>query len=248
MRKHRITGSDAATLVTGVPPEWRPELGELADAIGQFRTAAFTSVPRPSAALQAHLDFDPASAALTVEYQAAMVTKGRELTSASKAPLHRKRNSILGWLAGLGAIAKIALGSTVALAAVTGAGAAGVLPGVTQVAFDTVISDVTSHAEEPMPVPAETPSSGPSGHPEADIASTAHPDNFGKQVSELAKDPNKVGSEFGKTVSGAAHDKGKNGAGSDGSKEGKATHGHSTDGDTTTKPNEHGSHGGSHHK
>ena len=56
MRKHRITDADVASLVSGHTPQGRPELGELAHALSEFRAASFETAPRPSAALSARLD------------------------------------------------------------------------------------------------------------------------------------------------------------------------------------------------
>lgn len=104
---------------------------------------------------------------------------------------------MLSWLTGLGVLAKIVLASSVASAAVLGAGAAGVLPDGAQEAFNTVVSSVTD--------PEATPAEGPTPAPSASF------DNFGGYVSDLAHQLGKGsdGRAFGETISDAAKNKNK---------------------------------------
>ena len=109
---------------------------------------------------------------------------------------------MLSWLTGLGVLAKIVLASSVASAAVLGAGAAGVLPAGAQDAFNTVVASVTT--DDPEATPTESP--------EPDASESGHPDNFGGTVSDLAHELGKGsdGRAFGDSISDAAKNKHKN--------------------------------------
>ena len=182
MTKHRITAAEEAAL---------------ASALSEFRAAAFEHAPQPSAELLARLDLHTASGAATVSAPAATVS--------SRTRDRRKRvRQMFSWLTGLGVLAKVVLASSVASAAVLGAGAAGVLPAAAQDVFNTVVASVTT--EHPEATPTESP--------DPDASASAHPDNFGGTVSDLAHELGKGsdGRAFGKTISDAAKDNG-NGAG-----------------------------------
>ncbi len=114
---------------------------------------------------------------------------------------------MLSWLTGLGVLAKIVLASSVASAAVLGAGAAGVLPAGAQDAFNTVVASVS----------IENPEATPSESPEPGASASGQPDNFGGSVSDLAHELGKGsdGRAFGDTISDAAKNKHKSN-GSDG--------------------------------
>jgi hypothetical protein len=189
MTKHRISDDDAEALLRGDASGVSPELAALAKSLTEFRASAFAPAAQPSAALLARLEAD------------APVPAGA---------ISRKRRvrRMLSWFTGLGVLAKIVLGSTVAAAAVTGAGAAGALPGGAQDVFNTVVSVVVPATDdEPESTPTDDPSVEPSPEP-TDGAESEHPDNFGGTISEWAHNPDKgADGPFGQDVSDAAHDK-----------------------------------------
>lgn len=194
MTKHRITDDEAAALLRGETPGARADLADLADSIAQFRAAAFETTPRPSAELLARLNVKDASSSAVATPVAAISRRKRV-------------RRMVSWFAGLGVLAKIALGSGVALAAVTTAGATGVLPAGAQEAFNTVVSVVTT-TEEPASTPTEEPSPQPT-----ETSESTHPDNFGGTVSEMARQLGSgEGREFGQDVSELAHENGKGNA------------------------------------
>jgi hypothetical protein len=235
MTKHRISDTEASALLnrdalrgdaTGVSPE----LSALAESLSDFRAAAFETTPRPSAELMARLD-------LSGESKIAASTMSIASGAVASAPVgevsrQKRIRRMISWFAGLGVLAKIALGSTVAAAAVVGAGAGGVLPGGAQDAFNTVVSAV-------VPTVTDDPESTPSDSPSPD-ATSDHPDNFGGTVSEWAHDPNKgADGPFGLRVSDAAHEKN---AANDGSDDGDTdeTGTDESDGGTADNPTDHG--------
>lgn len=116
---------------------------------------------------------------------------------------------MIAWFTGLGVVAKILLASTVATAAVVSTGAAGVLPGGAQDTFDSVVSVVIPSAvdEEPTDQPTTEPTDEPTTEPTGDADEADHPDNFGGDVSDVAKDKPGTGQEFGKWVSESARAK-----------------------------------------
>jgi hypothetical protein len=193
MTDHRISDDDAEALLRGDATGVSPELAALADSLSEFRAAAFETTAQPSAALLARLEADaPVSAGAVSD---------------------RKRvRKMVSWFTGLGVLAKIILGSTVAAAAVAGAGAAGVLPGGAQDAFNTVVTVVVPATDdEPESTPTDEPSADPSDDPSPEPTEgteNEHPDNFGGTISEWAHNPNKGDDgPFGDDVSDAAHDK-----------------------------------------
>ena len=191
MRVRRISERDAEAVLAGHAPAARSDLASLADSIAEFRAAAFEVPAQPSADLASRLG--PLGGSKISSHTETQPTIG----------VSRERVTMFSWIAGLGLVAKIALGAGVAVAATAGAGAAGVLPTGAQDAFNTVVSTVVpgSHSEESTVPGTDDGTKAP------DPASTNHPDNFGSWVSEQAKDPNKVGSTFGQMVSEAAHNK-----------------------------------------
>jgi hypothetical protein len=206
MRKHRITDADVSALVTGRTPDGRPELEVLAQSLSEFRTASFESVPQPSAALAARLSLGNATG-ISVSNESAFADDNIETTSPTSRGARSRKGlvrTVFTWIAGLSLGLKIALGSVVAAAAATGAGAAGVLPFGTQDAFDEVVSVVVetddglddgTDGEEPA-----TDDEAVEGYDPAD-------GNFGGWVSDLAKDKPGTGAEFGDFVSDEAHNK-----------------------------------------
>lgn len=216
MRNQRITDTDAAALVRGTAPADLPELTDVATALSAFRSAVGESLPQPSATLRERLElgFTPVTASASPE------GKPRSRTGSLR--------RVVAWLASLGLAAKIVLASTVAVAAVAGAGTVGVLPGGAQDVFNTVVStvglDETPPAEEPVTEepPAEEPVSEESVSEEAvtdepvdepadetdDTDGPAEGENFGSYVSEEAKNKEGSGREFGEKISELAKNNG----------------------------------------
>ena len=149
MRKHRISDDDASALVKGRAPAARPDLALLAQSVTDFRVAAFETLPQPSAELASRLDLARASRISTVMASLSNGDTMETQTLVSSGPASQKGRvkQMFAWLFGLGLMAKVGLGSAVAIAAVTGVGAAGVLPFGAQDAFDTVVSVVLPSEE-----------------------------------------------------------------------------------------------------
>jgi hypothetical protein len=136
MVKHRIAERDAAALLKGQTPAGRPDLAPLADSFMTLRAAAFRRPPRPSVELALRLGLTAPSSladARTVDAQA---------STRRGAPKAARARRTVSWVLGLGLATKIVVGVSAGALAVTGAGAAGVLPLGTQDAFDTVVSVV----------------------------------------------------------------------------------------------------------
>lgn len=155
--------------------------------MSEFKAAAFTHAPRPSAELLARLDLHGASTGEALE----------SATAGTVSTYRRKRvRKMLSWLTGLGVFAKIVLASSVASAAVLGAGAAGVLPGGAQEVFNSAVASVSD--------PDATPTDSPSPQPSSTYK------NFGGQVSDLAHELGKDsdGHAFGKYISDLAKSNG----------------------------------------
>lgn len=184
MTKHRISDTEAAAL---------------AAAMSEFKAAAFERAPQPSAELLVRLDLHSASRKATLAQPEPKVSEATVLASAGTVSTKKRVRQMLSWLTGLGVLAKIALASSVASAAVLGAGAAGVLPTPAQDAFNTVVTSVT--LEDPDATPSEFPSPEPS----------ASYDKFGGYVSDLAHELGKGsdGRAFGESISDAAKNKNK---------------------------------------
>ena len=187
MTKHRISDTEAAAL---------------AAAMSEFKAAAFEHAPRPSAELLVRLDLHSASRKATLAQPEPKVSEATVLASAGTVSTQKRVRQMLSWLTGLGVLAKIVLASSVASAAVLGAGAAGVLPAGAQDAFNTVVASVTT--DDPEATPTESP--------EPDASASGHPDNFGGSVSDLAHELGKGsdGRAFGDSISDAAKNKHKN--------------------------------------
>lgn len=132
MTNRPITAADAEALLRGTASSGQGDLESLVSLVARVRSQAGAGEVAPSAALEAWFE--------------APVVHGESDASAPAAsrPVRRRLALVPGWIAGLGLVAKIALGSTVAAASVIGAGAAAVLPPAAQGVFDEVLSNVAS--------------------------------------------------------------------------------------------------------
>jgi hypothetical protein len=209
MRKHRISDADAAALLKGQAPAARPDLAPLAEAVSEFRIAAYSASLAPSAELAARLDLTRASgiSASAASASDAVTVEAPAIATSGAASRKRKVKHMFSWFIGLGLAAKIALGTVVAAAAVTGAGVAGVLPGDVQEAFDTVVT-VVEPAVDPTVDPAVDPTAEPTAEP-TDDANVFDPESesFGEWVSERAHNKDKNGHDFGQETSQVAQHK-----------------------------------------
>ena len=199
MRNHRTTDIDAAALAKGVASNLAPEFADVATALSAFRGAAFETLPQPSAELRERLEHGTDVSASTTEE-----------TKRSGAGGVRR---MVAWVAGLGIVAKILLGTTVAVAAVGGAGAAGLLPGGAQEVFDTVVSTEETTPVEPTDDPSTEPTETAPGEAEpakdeAEVEGPAEGENFGSYVSEEAQNKEGTGREFGEQISDLAKNNG----------------------------------------
>jgi hypothetical protein len=170
MKKHGISDDDAAALVTGAAPADRPDLAPLAHSIAEFRSAAFATPPRPSAALRTRLELAP-------ETEAAAA-------SARSLAFRGRMKRMFAWFTGLGIAAKIVLGVSVAAAA----GATGV---GTAVGINTLVS-ATSEQEQVAPeqdaTDAPTENFGGSVSDRArELGKDSDGAAFGEEVSEEAQ-------------------------------------------------------------
>jgi hypothetical protein len=231
MTKHRISDDEADALLRGDATGVSPELAAVAESLSEFRAAAFETTPQPSAALLARLTTDAPVPARAISRK-------------------KRVRKMVSWFTGLGVLAKIILGSTVAAAAVGGAGVAGVLPGGVQDAFNTVVSVVVPATDdEPESTPTDDPSIEPTPEP-IEGTESEHPDNFGGTISEWAHNPNKGDDgPFGEDVSDAAHDKNDakehpNGDDADDTTTNDTTTDDTTTDDTTTDDTTTDDHGG----
>lgn len=187
-------------LLSGQVPAEQTELSALSAALTELRSVAHVTAPQPSAALQMRLDA-PAGAPVSAAAgdAAADATTGRK--------------TVFEWFAGLGLATKIAAGSGVLALGLTGAGAAGALPGPAQDAFDSVVSTVLPTEGDEVPVEEapveEAPVEGDEtidDGTETDAELPVGSDEFSSWVTENAKDPEKVGAEFGEQVSEQARE------------------------------------------
>lgn len=151
MRMPTMTHDAAEALIRGVAPAASPELAPLAAAIADFRGAAFATPPRPSAELMARLQLAGASeiSVAGVPTRNAAATASQVTTTSRSRSLGGVRRA-LGWFAGLGIVAKILVGASVAAAA--GATGVGAVAGVTE-----IVSTVTSTTEVPAPAEPDAP-------------------------------------------------------------------------------------------
>lgn|GEM_PF-5951030 len=119
---------------------------------------------------------------------------------------------MFSWFVGLGLASKIALGAGVAVAATTGAGAVGVLPGGAQDAFDNVVSVVTPWSDSEITSDEDVTSDDDATVTDDESTATDEEvtgdesSTFGTSVSERAKllGEDGDGQQFGEEISGEA--------------------------------------------
>lgn len=202
MRKHRISDRDAFALLKGRASAARSDLAPLAESVSKFRAAAFTTLPQPSAELALRLDLSRATgiSSLIAPLSDVGTVEAYEPAVVGGASPIRRVKSMFAWFAGLGIAVKIVLGLAVTAAAVAGAGAAGVLPPLAPISFDTAVTstaDPTGTAE-PTSSPTGTPTATPSDDPthSSDKSDKSKSENeLGKEISEEAKE---IGEDAGK--------------------------------------------------
>ena len=210
--RNRITDTETELLLAGTTPTGRPEFSALADSVAEFRTAAFETVPQPSAALAARLGLPQEALVSAMASAPAVASRYAMLeTSAVHAAVETPRmkgiKRMFEWIAGLGLAAKIAAGTGALALGITGVGAAGALPGGAQAAFDTVVSAVVS-TETDVVVEEEVIEEDVVEEEvlPADETLPTGSDEFGTWVSGGAQADDKVGVEFGAEVSEQAHE------------------------------------------
>lgn len=185
-RRYDLNEQAMEDILAGRAPS--AELADLAELVQAVRSSAVsTRAPRPSAELQAVL-----VEGLTTDKGDLPETAGSKVAEPAgqvfRLPKWRRPKTMLELIASKVAAfslaAKLGVGTAVAAASVTGAGAAGVLPGPAQDAVASVVSQVT---------PFEFPS---------DAADEA---GFGGDVAEDATDPDSPGVD-GQEVADEASD------------------------------------------
>lgn len=175
----------------------RPDLDALARAVDEMRVVAHSRAPQPNAALRERL--------------AAPQAVGVSAEDTPPGGIKKMLTALAGW----GIAAKIATGTGALALGVVGvgaAGAAGALPGPLQESFDSIVSTVETEedlveedlVEEETPLEEELPGDGAPEEPVEELPVGS--DEFGSWVSENAKDPDKVGAEFGQKVSEQARE------------------------------------------
>ncbi|MFN4001720.1 hypothetical protein [Microcella sp.] len=147
----RIDDTEAEQLLAGMTPAGRPELRDLADALGSVRTSALAvAAPQPNERLVARLE-GQALAPISITGVADVATPSTAGTAshAVRRPAFIEGvRSMMEWISGVSLTSKIAIGMGVVVFGVTGVGAAGALPGPAQSAFDTIVSTVTGSEPE----------------------------------------------------------------------------------------------------
>lgn len=212
MSKEPITDAEAQQLLSGATPEGHPELSALAASIADVRRdAAQVPAPQPSFALAAQLAHPTSGASTRLR---------RELKRAT--PIAR-----------FGLAAKIAAAVGVLALGFLGVGAAGALPGAAQDAFDDVVSTIVpsegestddgladddgvgdgtaggDDAAEECVVDDGSTDTGTDAGSEPETCEPALPvgsGEFSDWVKQGARDPNKIGSEFGAAVAEQARE------------------------------------------
>lgn len=155
MNSQPLSHDDAMALTGGSLPQDRPDLVALAAAIDDFRETFTKPAPQPSATLVGWMTGAPALPPHGVGTTVPVATPVHPRTGV----LRRWTRTAAGTLTGLGLAAKIALGGTAALAAVTTAGAIGVLPEGPQGVFDRILDN--NQTDTPPPAPPSTPATPP---------------------------------------------------------------------------------------
>jgi hypothetical protein len=146
MKNQPISPEDADALLRGAVPPQRDDLESLVRVMASVRSDATTGVVTPSAALSAWFEAPDVSGTPDAELSRVIARS----STRGAAPTHRRRWAVQGWIAGLGIVAKIAIGSGVAAASVVGAGAAAVLPPAAQDVFDGIVTAVAPLEREPI--------------------------------------------------------------------------------------------------
>ena len=147
--KNWINDDEAELLLAGRTPEGRPDFDELAASIASFRSAAFETVPRPSALLAARLGL-PQEELVSVIATSTAASSGRLAAAfpvaalAARAPRTSAMTRMIERVSGLGLPARIAAGMGALALGITAVGAANALPGGMQGAFDDLVSTVIS--------------------------------------------------------------------------------------------------------
>lgn len=147
----RIDDTEAEQLLAGMTPAGRPELRDLADAIGSVRmTAQAVTAPQPNERLVARLEGQTlAPISITDEAGVAASSTAGQASHAVRRPAFIEGvRSMFQWISGISLTSKIAVGMGVVVFGVTGVGAAGALPGPAQSAFDTIVSTVSGTESE----------------------------------------------------------------------------------------------------
>lgn len=150
-----------------------PAIAAFGDAVRS--TAAHPG--RPAAALAELL----VTGRLTDQLSPSSRTAGSAGQPPRKAPVRRRRRftmflpALIAKFLSAGAIAQVATGAGVALAAFTGAGAAGVLPGSVQDAFSSVVGTASSGTTTAAADATSTEATATATSPEATATATATP-------------------------------------------------------------------------
>jgi hypothetical protein len=190
MSKPPITDAEAQQLLSGATPDGHPELSALAASIADVRRdAAQVPAPQPSFALAAQLAHP---------------------TLGASAPLRRERKRASS-IARFGLAAKIAAALGVFALGFVGIGAAGALPGAAQDAFDDVVSTIVSTSNDATGdgvADDEGVGDGTVGGDDSaeEPALPVGSGEFSDWVKQGARDPNKIGSEFGAAVAEQARE------------------------------------------
>ncbi len=147
----RIDDTEAEQLLAGMTPAGRPELRDLAGALGSARAAAQSvTAPQPSALVMARLEgqsLPPVSNSGEVDVTSSSAD-GRATLVVRRPAFSGGVRSMMEWISGVSLTSKIAIGMGVVVFGVAGVGAAGALPGPAQSAFDTIVSTVTGSEPE----------------------------------------------------------------------------------------------------
>ena len=163
MTDHKLSEDAAAALIAGTAPSEHPELASLAASIAQLRSAP-QPAPQPTAALIARID-------LGIRPVIAPV-------------VNKRRRTLASWFVGLGILAKLALGTLIAVTAVSSAGAAGILPGAAQSTFDHIVNIVVHPSLEIRNSPIGTPGVDDSITPSTPGSGVTDPARPGDNVAD----------------------------------------------------------------
>ena len=163
MTDHKLSEDAAAALIAGTAPSEHPELASLAASIAELRSAP-QPAPQPTAALIARID-------LGIRPVIAPV-------------VNKRRRTLASWFVGLGILAKLALGTLIAVTAVSSAGAAGILPGAAQSTFDHIVNIVVHPSLEIRNSPIGTPGTDDSITPSTPGSGVTDPARPGDNVAD----------------------------------------------------------------